>query len=1349
MSIGSGCTVTIDTAAAALSLIVFNGGVLQYEETTARTLVVGDYVTVAVGGIFQSAATGTQTGHVLSVAGSLTNAGTMDFSTNADTAGAGIVFTGAANTSLVNSGSLDLRQTNGINLNKGTSAVSMLDFSPGGTITVQGANTAGFLTIANGTFRIVGSNTFSNPVFASATYTIPVTGAFWLNAPNVTVVGQAGSPTNNGLLRVSDGTLNVGTLGTHVMGAGVGAMFNVDGGILNLAGRLNSSNAFINYTQSAGQVNVCVAGGCATSPSFGFTGTSVVMKMSGGSINLVNSNGLTTADYNMAGTMVYTGGVLNIGTAATATNFTFRAQGQAPSVVVDNTTNNKNLVLSGQLNVWGTTTIKPGTTVNLTSSATVGQTLLQIGPTVVNNGAIVVSGNNLGTLNFAGSLQALNGGYEQNYTGTGTFGAVGLRPATLSVQNAPGVTLDPAVSPLNVYRANLFYGELSNSNLVTIGNGDALLTVVQRGATGIAFAAGNFDSSPTYNLGTSAYTLVYAQSQGSVATGPEIPASRTVASIQILNPTGVTLAGGDLTSTGAANALLLSVGTLNTSSSNKLIVTGTAAGSVTGGSAATWVNGPLVRTLPANLASGTYTFPVGKGSFKMLELVNPTTNAGGTVTIEAEAFDADSGGTGGAGFDDINHNRYWSAQITGGAANFTNATVRLTEQGTATANAIGQSATQGGTYDSIGGLVTGATIGPSNTITSLGYFAVGHLTTGSTISGVFNVGAGGDYATLTAAVADLNSKRMTGPVTFVLTDNTYAAETYPITINANGGNSALNTLTIKPTAGASPTFSGSSASALLVLNGIDYVTIDGSNSGGSTRDTTFTNTNVGTASAVIWGQTVGTANPTTNNTIKNLNVVGNASTTTFAGIGFGSSTIGTGTLGTRNDNNRVQNNNVTQLQFGIVSVGSQSAAKNTGTVVTGNTLGANGAGALGRAGVWIAFDDGAQVTGNTVVNVTAANSADVFGLAIGTIAVTGTAITTQDVANVSVTGNFVGSVVKTDTFSAAGIALGTPNYGTSRIANNSVYGVNANSTPGDLAAGIIVGSAGTLYATTEIYFNSVSMTGARDGGATLTSTGSYALAVVGANPLLNVRNNALYNTQTATNGGAGNTAGSYAIGLSAIGLYNFLTSNYNDLYTSGPSSHFSAVGAIGTATVAQVPFFDRPTFAAWKAETGKDANSINVDPMFGSATNLRPLPGSPLLGAGQTIAGITTDIVGDPRADPPTIGAYENPSLPPPPANDDFGDADVLTELQSAGGTRSGDNTYATVQTGEPPHAGAGPFKSVWYKFTPVSSRRIRFDTCNAGFDTVLAAYTGPSVDNLTPVSSNDDFCGSGGTRSR
>ena len=196
----------------------------------------------------------------------------------------------------------------------------------------------------------------------------------------------------------------------------------------------------------------------------------------------------------------------------------------------------------------------------------------------------------------------------------------------------------------------------------------------------------------------------------------------------------------------------------------------------------------------------------------MLELVNPTTNAGGTVTIEAEAFDADSGGTAGAGFATLNHNRYWSAQLTSGAANFTNTTVRLTEQGTVGANAIGQSATQGGAYDSIGGAVSGATIGPSSHDHLAGLLRRRQAHRRAPRSAAPSTsGTGGDFATLTAAVAALNSRVMTGPVTFSLTDNTYAGETYPITINPNGGNSATNTLTIKPAPGATPSFSGTSA----------------------------------------------------------------------------------------------------------------------------------------------------------------------------------------------------------------------------------------------------------------------------------------------------------------------------------------------------------------------------------------------------------------------------------------------------------------------------------------------------------------------------------------------------------
>lgn len=92
---------------------------------------------------------------------------------------------------------------------------------------------------------------------------------------------------------------------------------------------------------------------------------------------------------------------------------------------------------------------------------------------------------------------------------------------------------------------------------------------------------------------------------------------------------------------------------------------------------------------------------------------------------------------------------------------------------------------------------------------------------------------------------------------------------------------------------------------------------------------------------------MGTGDPATNNTIKNLNISGATSITTLAGVGFGSSTISSASLGTRNDNNRVQNNNINTVQFGVYSQGASATNKNVGTVITGNVLGGAGALALG------------------------------------------------------------------------------------------------------------------------------------------------------------------------------------------------------------------------------------------------------------------------------------------------------------------------------------------------------------------------------------------------------------------
>ncbi len=267
--IATASIVTIDTAAVALNLTVNSGGILQYDPATARSLTLSGNATVNVGGTFQAGVAAAT--HTLSIGGNLTNNGTINFS---QTAVVAITFTGASSATWTGNGNYNLTAAGGgggLTINKGTSSASVLTFTPGlGIFTVDGSPTNGFLAITNGTLEIAGSNIFSNNVFPTAAYTIPATGGFRLNDANATVLGQNGNPTNNGLLRLSAGTFNIGTAGTNVMGEGTGASFTVEGGTMNVAGRLNSTNP-VTYTQSAGTVNICTAGGCTTSPSFGFS----------------------------------------------------------------------------------------------------------------------------------------------------------------------------------------------------------------------------------------------------------------------------------------------------------------------------------------------------------------------------------------------------------------------------------------------------------------------------------------------------------------------------------------------------------------------------------------------------------------------------------------------------------------------------------------------------------------------------------------------------------------------------------------------------------------------------------------------------------------------------------------------------------------------------------------------------------------------------------------------------------------------------------------------------------------------------------------------------------------------
>jgi hypothetical protein len=631
VTIADGATVTVDVAANALNLTIGTGGtpaVLQYEATTARTLAVGQSVTIATNGTLQSAATGTVITHVLSVGVNLTNNGVLDFSTNGNTAGAGITFTTANNGTFSGTGATtDIRT---ITVNKGTSSASTIEVMPT-NLTVQGVTTdvAGYLVITNGTFKISGTFTMTNRTFTTATYTIPATGGIWLNNSNYTVAPTASSTTTNqnGLFRITQGTYNIGlTAADGLSNSAAGGVWIIEGGAINSAGRIDPQSA-LTWTQSGGTITVGTVGNTRSNfGTFELFSTSNVFNMSGGTITIVQaSTGATPVDYRVSGTANVTGGTLNLGTGATVTNFNFRIAGNVPNLFVTNTTNNKTATQIAQTNLLLNTTINTGATYNLN-----GFVMLIIGPTVTNNGTI--------TATLTGSRFYLLGNGPQTYTGTGTATLVTASGSVdLTMDNPAGLTIDPASGGIITQRVNFFRGGITNSNKLTLGNGGATVGVIQYGLTGGLNTAGNFDVAPTFNIGTGGETLLYAQEPTPRTTGVEVNPTRIVAATTINNTNGVTL-GTDLSVTFLSTSVLtLTAGNFNIGA-NTLTLNNPLAGTATnlkGGPTSSLVlNGTTAINVPSSItALNNFTLNNAAGS----TLQGPLA-IGGTLTLQNGAL---------------------------------------------------------------------------------------------------------------------------------------------------------------------------------------------------------------------------------------------------------------------------------------------------------------------------------------------------------------------------------------------------------------------------------------------------------------------------------------------------------------------------------------------------------------------------------------------------------------------------------------------------------------------------------------------------------------------------------------
>lgn len=368
------------------------------------------------------------------------------------------------------------------------------------------------LSILNGTLQMIGSIDIPlliTDIGSSNSWPIPQNGALWINSPDVTVQVAANTTGGDnrhlhlfGLLRISDGTLNLGN-SRGLLGGGSGTLI-VEGGTINTwqlrTTNLGSNNNFA-YYQSGGTVNVgtsALDGVTINSyPILSLTYPTCTFQMTGGVLNVGNpTTGGTAANggiqINTASSSTnVTGGTVNIFIPASSTNFTITSTAPFYNLTIQKDGAGSGVaILNGISADDGTTTI--------TETAQ---------PLVVKNDLTLVSANSP-TLNCNGYNLTVGGNFNIQSVTTFTPGA---NTITMNGSGAQSWTHNGTITSLNNIVINKSAGTL------TLGGSSSFPDI-----TNLTLTAGTVnDGGKTLTVtGTLSNSAVHAGSGAIIVNGP-------------------------------------------------------------------------------------------------------------------------------------------------------------------------------------------------------------------------------------------------------------------------------------------------------------------------------------------------------------------------------------------------------------------------------------------------------------------------------------------------------------------------------------------------------------------------------------------------------------------------------------------------------------------------------------------------------------------------------------------------------------------------------------------------------------------------------------------------------------
>ncbi|MCB0492863.1 MAG: hypothetical protein KDC93_10650 [Cyclobacteriaceae bacterium] len=434
-------------------------GEARFTTNTSRTLTINGILTINSGATFSQASNSNAT-HMVNLRGNVVNNGTMNFSVDANS---------RSNVNFIKINGNQVLSGSGTN---SFYTLSIDKGSKNNTLDITSLNFScdpNALTFASGgTFRFSssGSNTFQ---LFNSTRDIPSNSAIRMNSVN-SVMQFAAGVNLVGDLHVENGTVEVGNAANENI-TSYGGLLEVNGGVLQIAGRYAPNTGSVSRYQQTGGTLVCpaVASTSTTSAPFAMDVAGSSMVITGGTIVLQREggSGAQNLGYNTSGvhSSSVTGGTLQIGNGSTPPGQTFLINAAAPIGNILVHSPNATAQLTGN-----NLTVRSGVTLN-SGALNDGGRSITFGGNWLNSG---------GTFNATSSGVVTANGSSQSITSNGNIfndlvlAGTGTKSLQDDITINGDLTFSAAVVPFNSGFTCTLGGDWTNNGSFT-RNGETIL----------------------------------------------------------------------------------------------------------------------------------------------------------------------------------------------------------------------------------------------------------------------------------------------------------------------------------------------------------------------------------------------------------------------------------------------------------------------------------------------------------------------------------------------------------------------------------------------------------------------------------------------------------------------------------------------------------------------------------------------------------------------------------------------------------------------------------------------------------------------------------------------------------